>query len=251
MKSIDLNCDLGESYYTKKVGNDEAIIPLITSCNIACGFHGGDPTTIKKAIELALKHKVNIGAHPSFFDLDNFGRSWQNITTEELENILLYQIGALKTITETLGGKLRHVKPHGALYNMASKDYTLALTIAKTIQKIDSKLIFMGMANTVMFEAAKNIGLNFKHEVFADRNYTEDGFLVSRQKENAVLYNTSTINKHIENMIIDNTIVTQKNTKLSVTAESICVHGDSNEALAIVKSLRNHLQKLNIPIKGF
>ena len=143
-KKIDINCDMGESYYDKKIGNDSKIMPYITSCNIACGFHGGDPNTIKKTIELAIEYDVKIGAHPSFFDLEGFGRRKVDLELNELESIILYQVSALKGITESYGKKLHHVKPHGALYNIASVNDDIAETIVLTIKKIDPNLKLYG-----------------------------------------------------------------------------------------------------------
>ena len=147
-KKIDINCDMGESYYDKKIGNDSKIMPYITSCNIACGFHGGDPNTIKKTIELAIKYDVKIGAHPSYFDLEGFGRRKVNLKLNELESIILYQVSALKGITESYGKKLHHVKPHGALYNKAVNDEDTALGIIEAIKSISSDLIHVVLAGS-------------------------------------------------------------------------------------------------------
>ena len=154
-KKIDINCDMGESYYDKKIGNDSKIMPYITSCNIACGFHGGDPNTIKKTIELAIKYDVKIGAHPSFFDLEGFGRRKVDLELNELESIILYQVSALKGITESYGKNLHHVKPHGALYNIASVNDDIAETIVLTIKKIDPNLKLYGPSKMKWKEISK------------------------------------------------------------------------------------------------
>lgn len=247
---VDLNCDLGESYYDKRVGNDALIIPLISSCNIACGFHGGDPLTIQNAINLALKNKVNIGAHPSFPDLENFGRKFMKLSAEELKAGLNFQIGALYSMVSASGGKLRHVKPHGALYNAAANDFELASIIVEVVKNIDPNLILLGMSNSEMNRACEVNNLKFVSEVFADRNYTKEGLLVSRTFEDAVIHNVDELKNHALNMVLNEGIVVD-GAFVNLRAESICVHGDNKEALEMVKKLRNHFKENNIEVASF
>ena len=186
-KKIDINCDMGESYYDKKIGNDSKIMPFITSSNIACGFHGGDPNTIRKTIELAIEYDVKIGAHPSYFDLEGFGRRKINLELNELESIILYQVSALKGITESYGKKLHHVKPHGALYNMASINDDIAETIVLTIKKIDPNLKLYGPSKMKWKEISKKHKIEYVSEVFSDRNYNDNLTLVDRNLENSMI----------------------------------------------------------------
>lgn len=251
MLKIDLNCDVGESYYDTIIGNDREIIPLISSCNIACGFHGGDPLTIHNAIELALKSDVAVGAHPSFPDLENFGRTYMAMSSEALEACLLYQIGALQSMVRAQGGKLQHVKPHGALYNAAVTDFELALSIAKTIQKIDSSLFLLGMAHSEMEKAAAHVGTRFAAEAFADRSYTAAGSLVSRSSANAVLKDLRMVAARTNRMIVSKEIEAENGTVLKVDSASICVHGDTENAIDLIREIRSECEKNNIQIQSF
>ena len=186
---IDLNCDMGESFYEKKVGNDEAIMPYITSCNVACGFHGGDPKTIIKTVELAIKNNVKVGAHPSLYDLEGFGRRRMKINEGELISLLIYQVSSLYGITKYLGTKLHHVKVHGALYNMASEDDQIARLIVNTVSKIDPNLKIYGPSMLKWRIIAEEGGLEYVSEVFSDRNYNDDLTLVDRKNQNAIINN--------------------------------------------------------------
>ncbi|WP_139956110.1 5-oxoprolinase subunit PxpA [Flavicella sediminum] len=248
---IDLNCDVGESYYAKKIGQDEALIPLITSCNIACGFHGGDPLTIQNAIVLAIKNGVQIGAHPSYPDLENFGRKKMDLSSVELKASLRYQIGVIQKLTEFHGGKMSHVKPHGALYNEAAKDFNLAVEIAEVIKSFGQNLIFLGQANSQMEKAAALVGIPFVKEVFADRTYTNNGLLVPRTKKGAVISSVKASSKQALQMLLENKVSTIEGELLHIEAESICVHGDSENALVFVNKLRKDFLNKNIQIKSF
>lgn len=249
--SIDLNCDLGESYFTRKIGDDAAIIPYISSCNIACGLHGGDPLTIQKAIDLALKNGVNIGAHPSFPDLANFGRKYMKLSEEELKACLRVQIGMLKQMTELRGGELRHIKPHGALYNAAAEDKELSRIIVEVINEFDSDLLLLGLAGSKMETVSKEMGLKFVPELFADRGYTDKGKLVSRQQPNAVIENPDEVSKRCVKMVQERTVITNLNTNLIVEGKSICVHGDTPNALGLVQSIHKAFELGQIEIKKF
>lgn len=248
---VDLNCDLGESYFNEKIGNDASIIPYISSCNIACGLHGGDPLTIQNAIDLALKNDVNIGAHPSFPDKQNFGRKFMHLSKEELVACLRFQIGAVLQMIRLNGGKMRHVKPHGALYNAAVNDFELASIIVSVIKEFDADLCLLGMGGSKMQEAAINAQIEFIPEVFADRNYTDQGSLVSREFDNAIIEDVKIVGSRCLKMVTEGTLLTDRNNELVVDAKSICVHGDTQNALSLVRSIHKAFELEKIEIKGF
>jgi UPF0271 protein len=234
---IDINCDLGESYGEYKIGNDETIMPFITSANIACGFHAGDPLTICKTILLAIKNDVGIGAHPGYPDLVGFGRRSMNLSHEELRASILYQVGSIKSITETFGGKLRHVKPHGALYNDASTDLEKAMVVARAVKDIDSSLILFGMAGSEMIRAAHEVGLSCATEFFADREYNDDGTLVSRKHPDSVLHNTDQVVDRVVKMIQQSVVETISGKTIPMKAETVCIHGDNEMAPEFVRNM--------------
>ncbi|MFC2127604.1 5-oxoprolinase subunit PxpA [Bacteroidota bacterium] len=248
---VDLNCDVGESYYENLIGNDELLIPLISSCNIACGFHGGDPLTIQKAILLALKHNVSIGAHPSYPDLKNFGRKKMNLSSVELKASLQYQISVIQKLTAYHGGKMRHVKPHGALYNLAAKDFDLAVDIAKIIKSFGDDLIFLGQSNSLMEKAASFVGVPFVKEVFADRKYNSEGFLIPRSEEGAVISDIDEASQQALDMLMENKVVSLDRKVVNINAQSICIHGDSENALEFITKIKKDLYRNQIQIKSF
>ncbi|OFY43583.1 MAG: lactam utilization protein LamB [Bacteroidetes bacterium GWF2_40_14] len=235
---IDINCDMGESYGDIIVGNDEAIMPYITSANIACGFHGGDPLTIEKTILLALKHGVAIGAHPGYHDLKGFGRQPMTLTPGELRTSILYQVGALKSMTIALGGRLRHVKPHGAMYNSAASDFDMAMVIAKAVRDIDSSLILVGLSQSELINAAKKVGLAYASEVFADRAYNDDGSLVSRNLPGAVIHDTKVLIDRVIRMVRENVVESVSGKIIPIQADTICIHGDNEMAVEFVRGFR-------------
>jgi UPF0271 protein len=241
-KFIDLNCDMGESYYDKIIGNDEKILPYITSCNIACGFHGGDSETISKTILLAIQNNVKIGAHPSFHDIEGFGRRKYTLKSKELESILLYQISALKGMAESFGAKLNHVKPHGALYNMASIDLKIAEIIVKSIKKVDPNLILYGPSMNKWKELSENHGIKYLSEVFSDRNYNDDLSLVDRKLSNAMITDPGLSLEHINNMIEKGKVKTITGKLENIELDTICVHGDQPNALLFAKTLHKSLK---------
>jgi len=247
---IDLNCDLGESYGAYKIGNDEVIMSFISSANIACGFHAGDPVTIEKTIRLAIKKNVGIGAHPGYPDLEGFGRRPMKLSNEELRASILYQVGAIKSITEALGGELQHVKPHGALYNSASVDFDMALIIAQAVKDIDSSLILVGLSNSEMIKAAKEIGLAFASEVFADRAYDDSGTLISRSNSKAVLHDTEQVIKRVLRMINERVVETISGKIIPIQADTICIHGDNEMALSFAENLYSAFKSNGISLKS-
>ena len=247
---IDLNSDLGESFGNYSIGNDAEVMKYVTSVNIACGFHAGDPLVIEKTIKLALKNKVAIGAHPGYQDLIGFGRRSMKLKNDELHSLILYQVGALKAMTEALGGKLDHVKPHGALYSDLAYDYNRALAVSEAIYKIDPELIFIGLANSKMLKAAREVGLRAASEVFADRSYNDDGSLVSRLEEGAVIFDGEACLEQVNQLITNNTVTSINGNTIEMNVDTICVHGDNLKALEFVKALRKFLTQKNIQLKS-
>ncbi len=250
MYVVDFNCDLGESFGEYKIGNDEDILEHVTSANIACGFHAGDPVVMGKTVKLAVEKGVAIGAHPGFPDLMGFGRRNMQVSIEEIKAYIIYQVGALNGFVKAYGGKLQHVKPHGALYNMASKDYSLSRGMVEAIYNVDNSLYFVGLANSMMIKAAKDVGLPVVEEVFADRNYNSDGTLVSRNQPNALIHDTNFCVERVVKMIKEKSIVSVTGEQLKINADTICIHGDNPEALVFAIKLRGQLQVNGITVKS-
>lgn len=248
---IDINCDMGESYGRFKVGNDNKIFPYITSCNIACGFHGGDPLTIEQTIKNALQHHVKIGAHPSYPDLMGFGRRQMTMRKDELKALVKYQVAALKGMTESLGGQLTYVKPHGALYNTAASEITEATTIIQAILEIDSSLILLGLAGSVLEKAAQYSDIQFAAEAFADRTYTAEGKLMARARPNAVIHEPNRAVEQVLDIILQQKVVSNDNTLVSIKADSLCIHGDNPAAVELLQNIDEALLKNNIAKKSF
>lgn len=250
--SIDLNCDMGESYGNYKIGNDDQVMPYITSCNVACGFHGGDPLQIEKTIKNALKHDLQIGAHPGFPDLQGFGRRRMQIPIDELRAIVKYQIAAIKGITESLGGNLTYVKPHGALYNMAADDAQVAQSIVQAIQEIGQDIAFMGLAGSEQMEnIAKKAGVRFIAEAFADRRYTPNGRLQSRSIEGAVIHDAEKAAAQVLSLAKDKQVISSENTVIKINAQSVCIHGDNPKVKYILQAIGVLLRMNGIEKKTF
>lgn len=242
MKPVDLNCDMGESFGIYKLGLDEEVIKYISSANIACGFHAGDPVVMAKTVRLAKEHGVNVGAHPGYPDLVGFGRRIMHVDREELKQSLIYQIGALQAIAESQGVQLKHVKPHGALNNQAATDLDLARTIAEAIAAVSEDLIFIAMAGTAMCQAAEEFGLPVAREAFADRAYNDDGTLVSRKQPGAVIHDPDQVLERVQRMVNEGVVISINGKELPVEVDTICVHGDTKEAVAMVRKLSEGLQ---------
>ncbi|WP_064093213.1 LamB/YcsF family protein [Rossellomorea aquimaris] len=238
---IDLNCDLGESFGAYKLGQDEQMMKYVSSINIACGFHAGDPLVMKHAVQQALQHNLNIGAHPGLQDLQGFGRRMMGISPDEAYALILYQIGALNAFVTSQGGKLSHVKPHGALYNMAAKDEDLAHAIAKAVYDFDASLTLFGLSGSKLTSAGENIGLKVAHEVFADRTYQSDGSLTSRSLPNAVLHDKDQVEEQVLRMVEKQEVVSTNGEILRIQADTVCLHGDNDAALELAKKLFNLL----------
>jgi len=249
MYSVDLNSDLGESFGAYKMGRDEDIIPLVSSANVACGFHAGDPTIMAKTAALCKNSNVAIGAHPGYNDIVGFGRRNMSISPEDAKNITVYQVGALDAFCKSCGIRLQHVKPHGALYNMAAKDADLARAICQGIYEYDSSLILLGLANSQMISQAKAIGLPYACEVFADRAYEDDGTLVARTKPGAMIKDEDEAVSRVIRMIKERVVKSINGNDIEICPDSVCVHGDSEKALLFVKKIRSALNQEGISIK--
>jgi len=247
---VDLNCDLGESFGLYKIGNDELIMDYVTSVNIACGCHAGDPEIMEDTVKLAIKKGVSIGAHPGYPDLQGFGRREMNMSLKALRSSMIYQIGALKAFVEVQGGRLNHVKPHGALYNLAARDYDVAFTIAKAIHDIDPSIILMGLSDSEMVRAGKDLGLKVSNEVFADRRYTSEKKLVARTREGAVIEKIEDSINQCLSIIEDNKIIDIDQNELSLKGDSICIHGDNIHGIELVKALSEKLKEKSIIMKA-
>ena len=248
---MDLNCDMGESFGTYELGYDELAMPYVTSINVACGFHASDPDNMAKTVLLAKKHGVAVGAHPGYPDLVGFGRRSMALTPEEVKNAVIYQIGALDAFCKAAGIRLQHVKVHGALYNNAEKDLTVATAIAKAIKAVDPSLYMLCLANSQMGVAAKQEGVPFVEEAFADRAYTEEGSLVSRKVEGSVIHDINEVVTRVVRMVTDKTVVSITGNVIPIQAQTICVHGDTPGAVDMVKAIRAALEKENVKLRAF
>lgn len=248
MFSIDLNCDMGESSDARRIENDAALMDHVSSVNIACGFHAGDASVMRKTAETAIKKGVSVGAHPSFPDPENFGRSEMQLPEQEIFDIVLYQISALKGICEALGGKLNHVKPHGALYNQAAKDANSAAAIARAVAAIDKNLIFYGLSGSFLISEAEKLGLRTASEVFADRTYRTDGSLTPRSASNALIGETGSAIEQVLQMIETKTVTATSGEKIPIKAETVCIHGDGAHALEFARTIREKLIEKGIEI---
>ncbi len=249
--NVDLNSDLGESYGKYKIGNDAELMKSISSCNIACGFHAGDPSVIRKTVELALENSLTIGAHPGYPDLMGFGRREINLSEEELFDMVLFQVGTLKSIVEAFGGKLSHVKPHGAMYNRAAGDRNTARTISLAVKKMDDELYIMGLSGSFLIEEAKSIGLKTVSEVFADREYENDGKLVPRSKKNAMISDVNSSMVRILNMIKKGCVVSTEGSEIKINAETVCIHGDGEHAVEFAEKINGFLMENGVEIRSY
>lgn len=249
MHHIDLNCDLGESFGCYKLGMDEKVIPLISSANVACGYHASDPIVMNQTIKRVKEAGICVGAHPGFPDLMGFGRRNMNITPEEAYAYVMYQLGALDTFCKANGIRLQHMKPHGALYNMAAKDYKLAEGICRAVKDYDADLIVLALAGGELVNAAQDMGLRTALEFFADRGYEEDGTLVDRRKEGALITDEDEAAARVVRMVKEKRLIAVTGKEISVSAHSVCVHGDSAKALVFVEKIRGTLEKEEIEIR--
>jgi UPF0271 protein len=245
---IDLNCDMGESYGAWKMGNDEAILPFVTSANIACGYHGGDPATMRKTVAAAIKNKVALGAHPGLPDLQGFGRRNMSITDQEAYDMVVVQVGALAAVAASQGAKLRHVKAHGQLYNMAVKDAGLAHALAQACFDVDKNLVFFGLAASHMIPIAEKIGVTVVSEVFGDRSYQADGTLMPRNRPGAMITDVEQSIKQVLQMVQTGTLTAADGTTVKVRADTLCIHGDQPGAIPFAQAIRKALAEAGIEV---
>jgi len=243
--TIDINCDMAEG-----VGNERELMPLISSANIACGYHAGSKELMTETVELCLRHNVAIGAHPSLPDRENFGRTNMNLPLSQVREIVIDQVYLLREIAETLGGKLHHVKPHGALYNMAARDPLLSNCIAKAVKDIDTNLILYGLSQSAMINEALKIGLKTASEVFADRTYQPDGSLTPRSHPNALIYDERQAVRQALQLIREHKVRAEGGNYISVKADTLCLHGDGAHVVQFARLIHTQLAKENIHIKS-
>ena len=241
-QTINLNADLGESFGAWRMGNDAALLQVIGSANIACGFHAGDPVVMRETVRLALANGVSLGAHPAFPDLQGFGRRAMQLSAKELEATILYQVGALQAMAAAEGGRVTHVKPHGALNNIACADAEVAATVARAVRALDRELILLAPALSALEHAGEAAGLRVGREVFADRSYQADGQLTPRSQPGAVLHDAQACVQHVLRMLDAHGIVTADGQRLPTPIHSICVHGDGPDAVASAQQIRLALE---------
>jgi len=245
---IDLNCDMGESFGAYRIGHDAEVMPFITSANVACGFHAGDPGVMRRTVRLAREHGVAVGAHPGLPDLVGFGRRELKIAAADLEDAVVYQVGALAAVAASEGVRLQHVKAHGALYNMAAKDAALADAIAKAVASVDRGLILFGLPGSALLSAGERHGLPVAAEAFADRAYEPDGSLVSRLKPGAVIHDPAAVVARVVRMVADGVVRAIDGTDLRLGATTVCTHGDTPGAHELVRLIREGLERAGVEV---
>lgn len=250
MSPINLNADLGESFGAWTMGRDAELLQVIHSANIACGFHAGDPVVMRETVRRAIANGVSLGAHPAFPDLQGFGRRVMQLSPQELEATILYQVGALQAMAAAEGGRVTHVKPHGALNNMACADDAMAATVARVVKALDRDLILLAPALSALERAGEAAGLRVAREVFADRTYQADGQLTPRSQPGSVLHDAADCVQHVQRMLDAGGIVTADGQRLPTPIHSICVHGDGPAAVAAARSIRSALEAAGHRLAG-
>ena len=248
MKRVDLNCDLGESFGAYTLGMDAAVIPHISSANVACGFHASDPLVMANTVALAKEYGVAVGAHPGYPDLVGFGRRNLNVTPAEAKAMVQYQIGALQAFCTEHGVRMQHVKPHGAMYNMAAKDRRLADAICQGIRAVDPELILLGLSGSCLLEAGREAGLRCASEVFADRAYEDDGSLTPRGQVGAVITDEEEAIARVLQMVLQGTVQSRSGSTIAIEADSICLHGDGEKAVAFAQKIRKALSASGVKV---
>jgi 5-oxoprolinase (ATP-hydrolysing) subunit A len=244
MMHIDINCDMGEG-----IGNEELLMPFISSANIACGFHAGDENEMKRVVGLCLQYDIAIGAHPSFPDKENFGRAAMNLTAEKIQQLIKKQLSILNKIVVAAGGKMHYVKPHGALYNMAAGNTLLAMSIAEAVKDFDNTLIYYGLSGSVMIDEAVESGLRPAHEVFADRTYQPDGSLTPRSEPGALITDANQVVMQVMQMINEKMVTATNGDKIEIQADTVCIHGDGPNAVEFAKKINESLNAAGIQIQ--
>lgn len=242
MTPINLNADMAESHGAYTIGDDASLMDIVQTANVACGFHGGDPTVMADTIEMAKSKSVSIGAHPGFNDLWGFGRRQIRMNTRDLENMVAYQIAALQGMAAAHGHPITHVKPHGAMNNMAAVDRAYADAIARAIKAVDASLIFVAIARSELVTAGEALGLTIAAEVFADRTYTEDGQLTPRTEPDAMIRDHAVARDHVFRMVEEQAIFTKSGKRLETPVHTVCIHGDEPTAVAVGRSVREAIE---------
>lgn len=249
-KQIDLNCDMGESFGAYTIGSDEELLESITSANIACGAHAGDPMVMDSTVRLAKERGVSIGAHPGFPDIAGFGRRMIDFTPKEIYQMVVYQIGGLQAFCTIHDVQMQHVKPHGALYNLAARNRDIANAVARAVDDMDSRLILFGLAGSELLAAGRDIGLRVASEVFADRTYQADGSLTPRGRSDALIMDVDDAVGQVEEMVNNGVVRTVTGELIDIQADTICVHGDGAHAVAFVEKLRAMLGNGGVEVKA-
>jgi UPF0271 protein len=247
-RRIDLNCDLGESFGAWRMGDDEAVLEHVSSANIACGFHAGDPATMRRTVQACAARGVAIGAHPSLPDLQGFGRREMRVSPDETYALALYQVGALDAFARAQGARLRHVKPHGALYNMAARDAALARAIAQAVRDFDPSLVLFGLSGSALLRAGRESGLAVASEVFADRTYQSDGSLTPRSHPDALIHDVRQSIDQVLRMVERGVVRSTDGHDVEVEAHTLCIHGDAPGARAFAQALRDALRDAGIEV---
>ena len=250
MRELDLNCDMGESFSIYQAGDDLGLLGYVTSANIACGFHAGDPRSMAATVKAAVARDVSIGAHPSLPDLQGFGRREMAVSPDEAYEMVVYQIGALKGFTDAAGVPLRHVKAHGALYNMAARDAVLSDAICRAVRDVDASLVVYALAGSKMVDAARNLGLRVACEVFADRSYQDDGSLTSRRQPGAMITDLQQSIAQVLDMVQHGFVRAVSGKEVPLQADTLCVHGDQPGALQFAQGLRTALEDAGITLRA-
>ena len=250
MKTLDLNCDMGESFGAWRMGDDAAVLEHVSSVNLACGFHAGDPTTIRSTMAAALAHGVAVGAHPSLPDLPGFGRREMSIQPQEAYDLMLYQIGAVAAFARASGSALHHVKPHGALYNMAAKNPELAAAIARAVRDFDSSLILYGLSGSELIRAGRQVGIAVASEVFSDRTYQSDGSLASRGMPDSVIHDLDVAVAQVGRMVTEGRVRCIDGKDIAIEADTLCIHGDAPQAPAFARAIRAELERLGVAVRA-
>ncbi len=248
MQRIDLNGDVGESFGAYTIGDDTALLRHVTSANVACGFHGGDPSVMRQTVRLAVAGGVALGAHPSFPDLQGFGRREITLSAQEVEDLVAYQIGALAGVAAAEEARLHHVKPHGALYNMAARDREVADAVARAVVAVDATLVLYGLSGSCLVEAGEAVGLRTAAEVFADRAYETDGSLVSRDQPGAVINNPKKLVERAVRLVQEGSVTARGGDVVALRRDTICLHGDTPGAGQLAAQLRSGLEAAGIRV---
>ena len=250
MPIVNINADIGESFGAWNMGNDVGVMPLINSANIACGFHAGDPLVMRKTVELAMAHGVTLGAHPGYPDIQGFGRRPMRMNAAEIENMVAYQIGALMGVAAMVGGKITHVKPHGALNNVAANDETVAMAMARGVKGVDASLIYVCLAHSHIEKTARALGMRIAVEGFIDRMYDEDANLTDRRNKDALHHDPAVAAAQAVAMAVEGVIVTREGKRIPTEIHSMCLHGDEPTAQAVGGAARQALIAAGVVLKG-